>query len=902
MPDWRSYVREHLHLPDARPEREADIVEEIARQLEDAYEEARRQGLSEAEAEVSAVTHVADWQKLSDELRLSRTSKPLALDRLIEQSRDRSNLPGRMGQFFYGVWFDVLFAWRLLAKNRGFAIAAILTMAIGIGANTAVFSIIDSALFFPLPYPQASRIIFATTVRGDGHPFVSKSVFASWKNRNRSLASIAAYSDIFKTTLTGAGVPDRLPLASVSSGFFSVLGVGPMLGRAFLPSELQPGGPAAVILSYPLWRSRFDASPKAVGKTIYLNDKPFTVVGVMAPGFEFPGTVNPAVLVPLQPSDGPLFAQRFGVVDVLGRLKPGVGVASVQADLETILQQDAERAPALLQRLPKTSRTIVMPLRERLVGKTRSALLVLWGAVGFLLLIACVNVANLALARALAREKEIAVRVALGAERRRVMRQLLTESVLVATLGGMAGIAIACAVVWVVRHFGPAELPRLHNATIDFPVLLFTLGVSVLAGILAGLAPARAAWRLPAAEGLKEGARSSTGRGHRRLRSALMVAEIAMALMLAIGAGLLVGSFLKITGLDLGLDPHNVLTAELALPLARYATPAEQLAFAQSLLKRIRSLPGVVATAGANDVPMAHFNEAMSVKIQGMPTPSGPRGNGVGLEAVTPGFFRTMRIPFLAGRDFNVGDSASTAPVAIVNQAFVRHFLPNRDPIGERIGRGSRPMRIVGVVANVRQQGLLNAPFPTLYNPYAQQPTAFVSLLIRASGNPEGIAPALRAQVEQLDDELPVFGVATMDQRLAKMEAERRFEMIVLTAFAIVALLLAALGVYGVISYSVSERTHEIGIRMALGAKKGTVMRIVMGKTLVLAFLGVATGVGGALALTRYLQSLLFQIRPDDPLTFALAAALLLATALLAGFLPARRATAIAPITALRYE
>ncbi len=901
MPDWPGYVRERLRLQDVRPEREVEIVAEIARQLEDAYEEALRQGLGEKEAEAAAAAHIQDWRELSEELQLSRTGKLPALDRLIERSRERVGLRGRAGRFAHGVWFDVLFAWRLLVKNRGFAIAAILTMAIGIGANTAIFSVIDSALFFPLPYPQANRIVFAGTVWADNHPWVLKGVFASWKKRNHSLAAIGAYVDILKTTLTGAGASERLPYAEVSSGFFSVLGVQPMLGRAFIPAELQPGGPAAVVLSYPLWRSRFDADRKAIGRTINLDGKPYTVVGVMAAGFEFPDAVNPAVLVPLQLSDAPLGAQPFQVVDVLGLRKPGGSVASVQADLEVILRQEAVRAPANLRRFLMPFRAVVIPLRERLVGKTRPALLVLWGAVGFLLLIACVNVANLALARALAREKEIAVRVAMGAERRRVMRQLVTESVLVATLGGAAGIAIAYAVVLVVRHFGPSELPRLHNATIDFPVLLFTVGVSVLAGMLAGLAPARAAWRLSTVEALKEGARSSAGRGHRRLRNALMIAEIAMALMLAIGAGLLVRSFLKITNLDLGLDPHNVLTAQLALPLAKYAKPAERLAFEQRLLKRVRGLPGVVAAAGTDDIPMMNFNEAMGVEIPGTPTPRGPQ-EGAGVEAVTPGFFHTMRIPLVAGREFNADDSATSAPVAIVNQAFARHFLPNREPIGERVGNGSHWMRIVGVVADVRQRGLLNEAFPAIYVPYAQHPTAFVSLVIRTNGNPESIVPALRAQVEQMDGELPVFGVATMDERLAKMEAERRFETIVLTAFAIVALLLAVFGVYGVISYSVSERTREFGIRMALGAQKTAVTRMVVGSTLAMALVGVVIGIGGSLMLTRYLRSLLFHVRANDFRTFAIAGALLIAVAFAAAILPALRATEVDPVTALRHE
>lgn len=493
---------------------------------------------------------------------------------------------------------DIRYGLRLLVRNRGFALVGILTMAIGIGANTAIFSVIDSTLFFRLPYRQANRIVFAAAASGPtSRSLTFDRVYAFWAKENRSFTSIADYIAIWKTTLTGANEPERLPYAEVSAGFFSVLGVRPMLGRTFSPSEMVVGGPPATSLTYTLWRSRFGSNPNVIGKTIHLDDKPYTVIGVMPERFEFPGSSNPRIILPLQNvhASGLVAGQAVSIVRVLGRLKPGVAPNQAQADLEVILQRVASASSGGYRQLLRREHAIVIPLREWLVGNVQPALLALWGAVGFLLLIACVNVANLALARALAREKEIALRVALGADRRRVLRQLLTESVFVAALGGAAGLAIAYAVVLIARHFGPPDLPRLHDAAIDLPVLLFTLGVSLLAGVLAGLAPVRAAWRLPTAEALKEGARTTAGPGHRRLRSALMVAEIAMALVLAIGASLLVRSFLTIAGLDLGLDPHNVLTASLALPSAKYASPAERIAFEQSLLDSVKSLPGVVS-------------------------------------------------------------------------------------------------------------------------------------------------------------------------------------------------------------------------------------------------------------------------------------------------------------------
>ncbi len=891
MPDWAAYVREHLHLPNAPPEREAEIVDEIAQQLGDAYQESLRQGLSEAEAEASATAHITDWESLSAALRYSPSAQTPLLDRMADRAAEHRTSGSRIRQFMISLWSDVIYGLRLLEKNPGFALAAIATLAIGIGANTAVFSVIDSTLFFRLPYPNPGRIVTA----GMHNEFT----FRSWVRRNKTLAAMSADIEA-EMTLTGAGTAERLMTARVTSGFFPVLGIQPMLGRAFLRSETRAGGADVAILTHGLWRTRFGANPKVIGRPIHLDDKLYTIVGVMPKGFKFPLGYNPSpsVLLPLKRFStlvlgpkGNVVSVSFQMADVLGRLKPGISQAEAQANLRVIAQ-----ATRLSQNGKKAN---VISLHDFLIGNDRPRILIFWGAVGFLLLIACVNVANLVLARAQAREKEIALRLALGAHRQRLARQLFTENVLLAGLGGLAGIAVAYALVIPMRNLGPSYIPRLRQATINLPVLAFTIAIAALAGILAGLVPVRAAWKLSTAETLKEGGAAGLGRSHRRLRSGLIVMEVAMAMVLLVGAGLLARSFLRLTGVPVHFDPHNLLTAQVALPRAQYASPERQRQFEHALLAGIRGLPGVASAATAGDIykPTLGPVNFSSLQIEGHPVPGGFQVMGTGFLVASSGLFRTAGIRILEGRGFQPTDTATSQQVAVVNQAFLRLLLPHIEPLGQKIRRSSNEewATIVGVVANTFER-------PVVYLPYAQHPTASLTLLIRTRGNPLAIMPALRTQVEELDSNLPVFQVATMDHLLGEQVANPRFNTLLLGVFAFVGLLLAALGVYGVVSYSVSERTHEIGIRMAMGAEKSSVLRMIVGRTLLLGLLGVGIGIGGALALTRYLQSLLYQIRPDDPLTFALAAAVLLAAALLASVLPARRATEVDPITALRYE
>ena len=871
-----------------RHRKSADFAAEIQAHLQLEEERLLAQGLSAEEARNAA--HRAFGNVTKTQERFYESHHWLWLDHL---------------------WQDFRFAFRMLRKSPGFTTVAVLTLALGIGANTAVFSILNAALFSS-PYSQPNRIVYVGTIgprtrgmMGNGRLLLLNAIYESWDKRNHSFSAMTAYAYwTAPSTLTGVGSPEMIHSAGVTSGFFQVLGVQPVLGRAFRSGEGWQA--ATVILSNRLWRDRFDSSPKVIGRTIQLNDQLHTVVGVMPASFEFPevGMPEPDVLVPIDFSSVSLNDKSFGFVQSLGRLKPGISLEQARADLQVVLQQDANEALGPVRRFLTDGRPVLVPIRERLVGNAQPALLALWGAVGFLLLIACVNVANLTLARGLAREREIAVRVALGAHRRRVARQLFTENLLVAAFGALAGLALAYGAVVLVRQWGPANLPRLRDASIDLPVLAFTALLAVLAGIVAGFAPARAAWRLPIVEALKEGTRASAGRGHRRFRSALMVAEIAMALVLAIGSGLLVRSFLQVTAIDLGLNPHNLLTAEVAQPSQSGDASANLGAernLADSLIERVEHLPGVRSAALTDLLPMSGFMVAGSFQVSGRPKVSRDLEPRNIYESVGPGYFRTMGIPLIAGRRFEPGDAAPTADVAIINETLARDYLLPGDPVGQELENGAGTFRIVGVVGDIRQAGLLNVPMPTIYFPYDQHPGS-LCLVIRTTGDPLALVPDLRDQVQSIDKELPIFDVATMEERLSKMEAAHRFEMAVLGIFAFVGLVLAGLGAYGVTSYSVTERTREIGIRMALGAEKSVVMRSVVGRALALALIGVGMGTAGALALTRYLESLLYHIRPDDPPTFSLAAAVLLLVGLLAAYFPARRAMKVDPMNALRYD
>ncbi len=812
---------------------------------------------------------------------------------------------------------DLRYGWRMLAKNPGFTAVAVVTLALGIGANTAIFSVVNAVLLRPLPFAAPDRLVRVVSVRlpANAPDNASYPDFLDWRARNHVFESMAA----FRTgdfTLTGQGNAAHLAGAAVSADLFRLLGVRPSLGRGFLPEEDKPGpanGGNAVILSHRLWLQRFGADRNIVGRTIDLDSRSFTVVGVMPADFEFPIQAEPIDLwttIALDiggPNGGKGMADQRGAhyLDVIGRLKPNVSAAQAQAEMSTIFT-------ALGKEYPNESAhrgVRIVPERDQLVGDVRPALLVLLGAVGCVLLIACANVANLMLARATTRQKEVAVRSALGASRGRVFRQLLTESVALSVLGSTAGLLLA---VWgtnFLLRLIPEDVPRLTEVRLDGLVLAFTVVLSLLTGLLFGLAPAVQASKTTLTESLKEGGRGSTEGLHRnRVRSILVVTEFAAALVLLVGAGLLAQSFLRLEHVDPGFDPHHVLTFALSLPAARYSG-ARQVDFFQQVVAQVSRLPGVRSASAGGPLPLSRDEIDARFDIEGRSVPESERPR-TGYTWVEPGYFRTLGIPLLKGRDLTAADTLKSTPVVIINEALARRFFPNEDPIGKRIEPGigngypkGPPMReIVAVVGDVKQNSLEADSSPDVYVPLAQSPLDFMTFVVRTDVAPESIVGSVRNQLREMDKDLPMVNVKTLDQYLSQSVAQPQFNSLLVGLFATLALLLAAVGLYGVISYTATRRTHEIGIRMTLGAQRRDVLRLVVGQAFVLTLIGVGIGLLAAVALTRFLATLLYGVRPTDPVTFIGVSLLLGGVALFASYIPARRATKVDPMVALRHE
>ena len=810
---------------------------------------------------------------------------------------------------------DIRYGLRMLAKNPGFTLVAVLALALGIGANTAIFSVVDAVILRPLPFSSPDRLIAVWSEnrqRGQSRQSASYPDFADWRAQNHVFERVAAFhtSDF---TLTGAGEPAHLFGAVVSADLFRLLGAAPNLGRDFLPEEDDPGKITVrpVILSHAFWRSRFGSDPQVIGKTIQLDSQPYTIVGVMPAGFQYPIQAKPldlwtSFLVDAIATDNkPMTVQRGAhYLQVIARLKPDVRLPQAQAEMNTI-------ASALARQYPDTDKyrgITLAPELERLVGNVRPALLVLFGAVGCVLLIACVNVANLLLARAAVRQKEIAIRSTLGAGRLRIVRQLLTECILLALFGGALGLALAWWGTDVLLAFSPENVPRLNGVRLSGHVLAFTALTALLTGLIFGLLPALHVSKSDLGESLKQSGRGSTdGVRHARLRSALVVAEVALALMPLVGAGLLIQSFLRLERVNPGLDPHNVLTFNLGLPDARYST-FQQAAFFQQLLPRIRALPGVRSASAVLPLPLSDDRFLVTFEIEGRPVAKSEEPVTNYRNAAT-GYFNTMHIPLLEGRDFSDQDNEKAPPVIIVNETFAKRFFPGEDSIGKRImpgisiTEGGKVMRqIVGVVGDVRHQGLNLEAGPEVYEPESQMPFDTLILVVRTEGDPRGLIGAVREQVKALDKDLPIFDVKLMEEYLSASVAQPRFNTMLLGIFAGVALVLAAVGLYGVMSYSVVQRTHEIGIRMALGAQQKDVLRMIVNQAMRMTLLGTALGLAGAWAASRLMSGLLFGVKPSDPATYAGVALLLGTVALLACFLPAQRAMRVDPLVALRYE
>ncbi|HKX31709.1 MAG TPA: ABC transporter permease [Blastocatellia bacterium] len=802
---------------------------------------------------------------------------------------------------------DLRFGVRMLLKSPGFTSIAILTLALGIGANTAIFSLVNAVLFRALPFPQPERIMTIweeAPADGVAKQRVAPGNYFDLKAQQTVFAEMSALARS-EMNLTGEGGPEKLEGLAVMEGVLGILGVKPALGRLFLPGEYVRDANKVVLISHGLWQQRFGSAPEVIGKEILLNDEKFFVVGVLPAGFQF---LNPEVRFWTPAGfNSQMMVYRAGhYLTVLGRLKPGVTQAQAQAEIKTLMQRIARDHPAEAGKLG----AFVQPLHEHLTGEVRHPLLVLLVAVGLVLLIACANLANLLLARAASRRKEIAVRVALGIGRSRLLRQMLTESVLLAVGGGACGLLVAGWSFAVLRQL----IPQGASASLglDGQVLAYTLGLSVLTGVLFGLAPAWQAMRVDLNEALKLG-RTRSGAGHRRLQNALVIVEVALALVLSIGAGLLIQTFYHLRQIDVGFRTKDLLTLQTRLPRARYLDHAKRTAFFQETLERVRALPGVVSAAYTSGLPMAGQGGIYTLSIEGRLV-----HGGIGLEAghrqISSGYFAALDIPLRQGRVFDERDTMQTQPVAIINETMARRFFPNENPLGKRFSidedfQGktfAHRLTIVGVVGDVKHRGLENDIRPELYLPHSQvfyNSSSIPSfLIIRAAGDPLSQATALRAAVHAVDPNLPIADVRTMEARLDEMVAQRRLRMVLLTTYAALALLLAAVGIYGVLSYFVTEQAPEIGIRLALGARFGDVLGFVLRRGMGLSFGGVALGLVASLAVMRLMKTLLFGVNSTDLLIFGGIALLLLCVAFTACLFPALRATKIDPLITLRGE
>jgi len=800
---------------------------------------------------------------------------------------------------------DLRYGIRKLAKNPGFTAVVVLALALGIGANTAIFSVVNAILLHPLAFKDPGRIAMVWMdnrklgVDQDWHSYLN---FLEYKNGSQTFEDIAAFNDR-SFNLTGAGDPIRVLGAWATASLFPVLGVDPILGRAFTSDEEEPGRDLVVVLSHGLWQRRFGADPQIIGQQISLNGKNRTVIGVMPASFRFPDK-DAELWVPLAP-DAQLRNNRNALwLKAVGRLKPGVTLEQARADMGTIagrLEQQYDFMSGYGVNL--------VPIHDQVVGSVRPALLVLLAAVALVLLIACANVANLLLVRAAAREREIAVRAALGAARGRLVSQMLTESIVLATAGGVAGLLIAVLGLRMLLAMAPVDIPRLDQIRVDWQVLVFALGVSLATGVIFGLVPALQASRPDLNESLKEGGRgSTTGIRGRRIRGALVISEIALSLVLLIAAGLMIKSFVHLQQFNLGFNPDRMLTLRLQLPGSKYKDDSQVAGFYRELLDGVENLPGVQSVGAISTIFLTKTPYSTNFTIQGRPPLRPGEQIEVPIDSISPNYFRVMGIPLLRGREFTDDDKAGAPGVVMINQTFARRFFPDEDPIGKRfvygMPDGPNPpwLTIVGVVGDTRRTGFDAEIRPETYLPYSQTPDRSMYLVVRAASSPMPVIQPVRDAVWAIDKDQAVFSVETMDQLLSEMMAQRRFNMLLLAIFAGAALILAAVGIYGVMSYSVTQRTHEIGVRIALGAGRATVLRQVTGQGMMLAAAGIGLGLAGSLALTRLMAGLLFEVHATDPVTFVLIPLLLGGVALAASVIPARRAMKLDPILALRYE
>jgi putative ABC transport system permease protein len=817
------------------------------------------------------------------------------------------------------LWQDVRYGLRMLAKSPGFSALVILTLALGIGANTAIFSVVNAVLLRPLPFEKPDRLvqIWHTPPQASfpGIPTfaVSPANFLDWRTRSQAFEGMSAYG-FSQYTLTGTGHPEAVRMVAVTSGFFSILRAQPLLGRAFLAEEDSPGHDHEVVLSYNLWRSRFGADRDIVGKNIALNEQAFTVLGVMRPNFEFPISTDPnfspQMWKPLGWTDQERAIRDNHNYAVVARLKNGVRLQQARAELDSVSNQLAQQYPGDDKGWGATA----IPLREDLVGDVRPALLILLGAVALVLLIACANVANLLLAKAMSRRKEIAIRVAMGASRPRLLQQGISETVLMALVGGALGLVFAHYGVILIVRFLAQRLPRSTEIALDGWVFTFALGISLLTGIAVGLLSSLRFAKNDVSESLKQGlGRTSSDSGGTRTRNILVVSEVALSLMLLIGAGLLIRSLSVLRHVNPGFDPSRLLTLEVAIPATKFSEPMQQVRYFDRVLDQVRGVPGVQSAGLIDSLPLSGGSH-QPVSVEGRPVVPMAEQPEVDVRLISPGYISAMHIALLSGRDIDQSDVQGRPGAVLISQSFAKLFWPNENPIGKHLTLyffRDLPRVVVGVVADVKLDALNETrPTPALYTPLAQvAPTTGgtwrsfgMNLAVRTNADPLNVASMVTSSIREVDAEVPLLNIQTMQESVSASLSPQRFTMLLLVAFAGTALLLAAAGIYGVMAYVVTRRTREIGVRMALGAAAGDVLRLVIGQGMWTTAIGVAIGIGGAFALTRTMQSLLFGVSTTDPMTLAGVVLLLAAVSVFACWVPARRATKVDPLVALRYE
>jgi putative ABC transport system permease protein len=818
------------------------------------------------------------------------------LDQVKEECRDARGV-----SFFETTIQDVRYGVRMLRKNLGFTVVAVVTLALGIGVNAAMFSIINTTLLTPLPYKNPDRLVWlGTRFPRFNHPIpLSGPDFLDWKSQNNVFDYMAAMDETGGFTLTGKGEPEMLPGALVSANFFTLFGEKPELGRGFVEGEDQPGHNHVAVLSYDLWKIRFGSDPKVLGSDLTLDGESYTTVGVAPRGFAFPSWVkfwSPIVIDVKQHPRGNHYLRG------IGRLKPGVTLKQAQAEMSTI-------AGGIAAAYPEENKGVgvqLILLKQQLVQFIRPALLVLFGAVAFVLLIACANVADLLLAQATKRRKEITLRAALGAGGFRLTRQLLTESVLLSSLAGGLGVLVATWSLALLRVLKPNNIPDVNKIHLDLHVLGFLLAISLLVGIASGLAPAWHASRLHLSESMKESGGAAVGwTSGGSLRSVLVVAEIALCLVLLVGAGLMIRSFARLLSIDPGYDPSNLLTFQISLPDSKYPKSSQVVAFYREALERISACPGVQSVAISNTLPPSGTENDGGFYVEGHEPTNLNEAPDTIYDPISPGYFQTLKTPLIEGRYFTEYDNNDKSRIVIINETMARGFFGCRGAVGKRmkfVGFGTDWWNVIGVVADERFFGWDNDLSPATYFPYGVGPDSDMAFVVRTKIDPMSVSSSVRQAIWSIDKSLPFTQVRTMDQRLTQSFSERRFHMILLGFFAGLALVLSAVGIYGVMSYAVTQRTREIGIRIALGAERGHVLGLVLRRGMVLTLMGAGAGLTGAFALTRFLASLLYDVHPTDAVTFTVVTVVLTAIAILACYIPARRATKVDPMVALRYE